>query len=236
MDRSKLKFLLISNSINFNQGYLDHCESAIKNFLKPIGTILFIPFALKDVDGYAKLMTERFQRMNITLTSLHASNNKLESINNAHAFFVGGGNTFRLLNELDKQKLLDPIRQKVLTGTPYIGASAGSNLACPTIKTTNDMPIVDITSLNALNLVPFQINPHYIDTKEFPTHMVESREQRIKEFHEENDTPVVGLREGAWLRIEGNTMILEGKTGAKLFEKGNLPRDLQPQSKLDYLL
>jgi dipeptidase E len=236
MDRSRVKILLISNSINFDQGYLDHCETAIKNFLKPIDTILFIPFALKDVDNYAKRVVERFHRMNIALTSIHTSKNKLKSISDARAFFVGGGNTFRLLHELDKQKLLEPIRQKVLAGTPYIGASAGSNLACPTIKTTNDMPIVDITSLGALNVVPFQINPHYVDTKETLTHMGESREQRIKEFHEENDTPVIGLREGTWLRIDGNTMILGGKTGAKLFEKGKSSRDLQPQSTLDYLL
>jgi dipeptidase E len=234
MDRSKLKLLLISNSTNFNQGYLDHCESAIKNFLGSVNTILFIPYAKQDVEAYTKQAADRFHRMNITLTSIHTSNNKLESINNAHAIFVGGGNTYRLLHELNKQKLLDPIRQKVMTGTPYIGASAGSNIACPTIKTTNDMPIVDITSLRALNVVPFQINPHYIDAKETSTHMGESREQRIKEFHEENDTPVIGLREGAWLQVEDNTMVLEGN-GAKLFEKNKPPRDLQPQSTLDFL-
>lgn len=214
-----LKLLLISNSLSQGRDYLDHCKTEIKDFLKGKDSILFVPYALKDRDKYSKTAMDFYNTINIQLRSLHTSKNPQKEIENAQAIMVGGGNTFRLLNELYKLNLIPALQSKINSGTPYIGTSAGANIACPTIKTTNDMPIVQTPSLNALGFVPFQINPHYIDPDPKSTHMGETRAQRIKEFHEENEIPVIGLREGAWLRIENNEIKLGGKTGVKVFYK-----------------
>ena len=151
------------------------------------------------------------------------------------AIFIGGGNTFRLLKTLYDLDLIDVIRERVDAGMPYIGSSAGSNMACPTIKTTNDMPIVQPPSFNALGLISFQINPHYLDPDPNSRHMGETREERIIQFLEENETPVVGLREGAMLRIENGGTILKGSTGARIFRRGFDPVEISPGAKLDDL-
>jgi dipeptidase E len=234
-DSSK-RLLLISNSTLHGSGFLDHAEAEIRDFLGAIKRVLFVPFALHDRDGYAERTRGRFQRLGYSLESLHDSADKLQAVNNAEAIFIGGGNTFRLLKTLYDFQLLPAIRQRVELGMPYIGSSAGSNVAAPTIRTTNDMPIVEPPSLNALNLVPFQINPHYLDPNPDSTHMGETREERLLQFLEENDTPVVGLREGALLRIEKGVTTLKGSTGARIFRKGREPIEIMPGSKLDEVL
>ena len=217
------RILLISNSTVYGGGYLDHVQDEIKEFLGNRKAVLFFPFALKDWDDYAAKARERFAILGYTLTSAHAVDDKIKAIEKTDAVFIGGGNTFRLLKTLQDFALLEPLRRRAGEGMPYIGSSAGSNVAAPTIKTTNDMPIVQPQSLEALGLVPFQINPHYLDADPGSTHMGETREERIIQFLEENDTPVVGLREGAWLTIENGCVLLKGTTGARIFRRGQDP-------------
>jgi dipeptidase E len=230
------RLLLISNSTQHGGGYLDHCEAEIRDFLRGVERILFVPFALHDRPAYADRARERLGPMGYEVTSLHEAPDPSEAVRGTQAIFIGGGNTFRLLDALYALDLLGPIRRQVEGGVPYFGASAGSNVACVTIKTTNDMPIVQPTSFDALNLVPFNINPHYIDPDPASTHQGETREERIREFHEVNDPPVVGLREGSMLRIEGSRVTLKGKTKARIFIKGQEPREFAPGSSLDFLL
>ena len=160
----------------------------------------------------------------------------IAAVEGAQAVFVGGGNTFRLLDALSKTGLIAAIRDRVRGGVPYIGSSAGSNIACPSIRTTNDMPIVEPPSFAALDLVPFNINPHYQDAIAGATHMGETREQRIAEFHEENFESVVGLREGAWLTVDGGTVALGGTAGGRLFRRGMPAAELASGARLDFLL
>ena len=230
------RLLLISNSTQHGQGYLDHCEAEIRDFLRSVERVLFVPFALHDRPAYAEKVRQRMGPMGYEVTSLHEAPDPIEAVRGTQAIFVGGGNTFRLLDALYALDLLGPIRRHVEGGIPYLGASAGSNVACVTIKTTNDMPIVQPTGFDALNLVPFNINPHYIDPDPASTHQGETREERIREFHEVNDPPVVGLREGSMLRIEGSRVTLKGRTGARIFVKEQEPREFAPGASLDFLL
>ena len=229
------RLLLISNSTLHGSGYLDHAESEIRSFLSDAKRVLFVPYALFDRDKYAANARQRFQKMGYELTSVHTAENPVMAVNETDAVFIGGGNTFRLLKTLYDAELVEPIRKRVSTGMPYIGSSAGSNVAAPTIKTTNDMPIVQPPSFNALGLVSFQINPHYLDPDPNSKHMGETREERIVQFLEENDTPVVGLREGAMLRIEDDETILRGSSGARIFRKGMEPIEISPGTRLDDL-
>ena len=227
------RVLLISNSTLHGSGYLDHAESEIRSFLGDAKRVLFVPYALFDRDKYAANARQRFQKMGYELTSVHTAENPVTAVNETDAVFIGGGNTFRLLKALYEFDLIEAIRKRVSNGMPYIGSSAGSNVAAPTIKTTNDMPIVQPPSFNALGLVSFQINPHYLDPDPNSKHMGETREERIVQFLEENDTPVVGLREGAMLRIENGETILRGSTGARLFREGMQPSEILPGARLD---
>src|SRR5262245_5703947 len=185
--------LLISNSTLHGSGYLDHAESQIREFLGTVRKVLFIPFALFDRDAYARHARQRFEAMGYGLQSVHEAGDAVKAIEDAEGVFIGGGNTFRLLKALYDFELLLPLRRRVAAGMPYIGSSAGSKASCPTIRTTNDMPIVEPPSLSALGLVSFQINPHYLDPAPDSTHMGETREERIMQFLEENETPVAGL-------------------------------------------
>ena len=232
------RLLLVSNSTLHGTGYLDHCADAIASFFGPsISRVLFVPYALFDRDGYAAKARARFEAMGYGLDSAHSlPGGPVAAVNAAEALFIGGGNTFRLLDALWRQELIEPIRRRVQSGMPYLGTSAGSNVACPSIRTTNDMPIVEPPSFAALRLVPFNINPHYQDPIPGSTHMGETREQRIAEFHEENPQPVVGLREGAWLQVEAATVLLDGSTGARLFRRGEAPADFAIGSRLDFLM
>lgn len=222
------RLLLISNSTHFGRGYLDHVDDEIRDFLGSTKSILFIPYALHDQDGYAAKALARFKDFGYELTSIHKSSDPARALKQADSIFIGGGNTFRLLNRLYELELLEPIRQRVAGGMPYIGASAGSNVAGPTIKTTNDMPIVEPPSFTALGLVNFQLNPHYLDTDPKTTHMGETREERLLQFLEDNDTPVVALREGSLLRIENEKVLLKGFTRARIFQKGIEPMEFEP--------
>ena len=231
------RILLISNSTLFGSGYLDHAEAEIRDFLGDVKRVLFVPYALYDRDAYAATAAERFKRIGYELTSVHNRVvDRFQALAEADAIFIGGGNTFRLLKTLYDQFLLGPIRQRVAEGMPYIGSSAGSNVAGPTIKTTNDMPIVQPPSFDALQLVSFQINPHYLDPDPNSKHMGETREKRIQEFLEENDTPVLGLREGAMAHCEDGRVVLKGSTGARIFRKGQAPVETLPGDRLDELL
>jgi dipeptidase E len=233
------RLLLISNSRAHGQGYLDHCEPEVKDFLKGVKKLTFVPYAQPggvSLDEYTNIVRERFQRMEMEVQSVHEMNNPRRDLLNAEAVFIGGGNTFLLLKQLYETGILEIIRRKAEEGMPYMGTSAGANAACPTIMTTNDMPIVYPPSFNALNLVPFQINPHYLDPDPDSKHQGETRETRIKEFHTLNAAPVAGLREGAWLRIEGATVTLKGTTGLRLFMQGKEPVEYKPVCEMNFLL
>jgi dipeptidase E len=230
------RLLLISNSTSHGSGYLDHCAERVAELLEPASRVLFVPWALHDRAGYAAKARQRFERLGFGLDSLDEAADPVAAVAAAEAVFVGGGNTFRLLRALQSSGALEAIRQRVGEGMPYMGASAGTNVACPSIRTTNDMPIVEPPSFSALGLVPFQINPHYLDPDPASTHQGETREQRIREFLEENDVPVVGLRESSMLRVEDRRVELLGATAARLFRRGAEPEEHPPGSRLDFLL
>jgi dipeptidase E len=232
-NESQKRVLLISNSTLYGSGYLDHAESEIRNFLQGVKRVLFIPFALYDRDAYAATAQKRFASMGFALESIHQLVDAPQAVRDAESIFVGGGNTFRLLKALYDFDLLSLIRGRVAKAVPYIGSSAGANVAGPTIKTTKDMPIVQPPSFEALGLVPFQISPHYQDPAPNSTHMGETQEERILQFLEENDTPVVGLREGAMVRLESSATVLKGSTGARIFRKGQDPVEMLPGASLN---
>lgn len=222
-----MQLLLISSSNVHGYGYLDHAEAELRRVLATHRSLSFVPFALFDHAGYTGKVRERMERMGIAVRQVE----NREDVENAEALFIGGGNTFRLLKTLYERDLLEAIRDRVRNaGVPYIGSSAGTNVATPTIRTTNDMPIVYPPSFDALALVPFQINPHYLDPDPSSIHKGETREDRIREFLEENETPVVGLREGAMLRIDDDKIRLTGDRPARIFRRGQEPLELEPGS------
>ena len=231
--------LLISNSRTHGQGYLDHCAGDVKDFFKGVRKIVFVPYAQPggaSYEDYTKVARERFQQMEIEVESVHEMKSPKHDLEKAQGMFIGGGNTFLLLKTMCEIGILDVIRKKAEAGMPYMGTSAGANVACPTIMTTNDMPIVYPLSFNALNLVPFQLNPHYLDPDPNSKHQGETRETRIREFHTLNASPVAGLREGAWLRIEGASVTLKGTTGLRLFMKDKEPAEYVPVREMDFLM
>jgi dipeptidase E len=229
------KVLLLSSSRVHGGGYLDHAEAEIKDLLHGVSRVLFVPYALQDRDGYAKVARTKFEPMGFALDSIHDAADPKRAVEQAQAMFIGGGNTFRLLETLYKLDLLDVIKRRAESDMPYMGASAGSNVAGMTIRTTNDMPIVQPPSFNALGLVPFQINPHYIDADPGSTHMGETREQRLREYLEENTLPVVAIREPAMLRLEDGVVTLKGKARARIFERGQEPYEVEPGAVISFL-
>jgi dipeptidase E len=230
------RLLLISNSTLYGSSYLDHAEQEIRDLLGAIRRVLFVPFALHDRDAYAAQARKRFQAMGYELDSVHEAMDMKDAVGNAEAIFIGGGNTFRLLASLYQADLLPAIRARAESGMPYVGSSAGSVVAAPTIKTTNDMPIVQPPSFDSLNLISFQINAHYLDKDPNSTHMGETREERLIQFLEDNDTTVVGLREGCMIRVEQGVHTLKGVTNARIFRRGFEPMELEPGSVLDPVL
>lgn len=232
------RLLLLSNSRNAGQGYLDHALAPIRSF---IGTAarraLFVPYAGVRIsyDDYAANVRERFEAMGYALDSLHEAADPARAVDEAEVLVVGGGNTFQLVRLLAERGLIERIRARVLAGVPYVGWSAGANIACPTIRTTNDMPIVEPPSFEALGLVPFQINPHYTDLHP-PGHQGETRAERIEEFCVLNPSvPVVGLPEGAMLRVDGSRLTLLGPHPAYVFRHGFAPTEAAPGNGLQFL-
>jgi len=236
LERGAVRLLLISNSTMHGGGYLEHCATQIRDFLGGKRRVLFVPYALADHDGYAAKAKTAFEALGHEIVSVHTQAHGPQAVERADAVFVGGGNTFRLLNALYEHSLLPAIQRRALQGMPYIGSSAGTNVATLSIRTTNDMPIVQPPSFAALQLVPFQINPHYLDPDPASKHMGETREERLRQFHEEHDTPVLGLREGCMLRVEGKQATLLGTTDARLFRRGQAPQEFVPPCDLSFLL
>ncbi|MGE5944468.1 MAG: dipeptidase PepE, partial [Flavobacteriales bacterium] len=214
--------IIASTSTLHGSGYLEYLLDDLKILFKDASEILFIPYARPSGithDDYTEKVIEAFLKINKRVKGIHTFENTTEAIKNAEAIFVGGGNTFVLLYQLYKNNLITVLKETVKKGTPYLGTSAGSNICGLTIKTTNDMPIVYPSSFNAVGLVPFNINPHYLDPDSNSKHMGETRETRIQEFHHFNTQPVIGLREGSWLHVKDNSIILKGDLTARIFEQ-----------------
>lgn len=230
------RLLLLSSSNVHGHGYLDHAAAELCGFLGGVRRVLFVPYALTDHDAYASKVRERLVQLGYAVDSLHAANDTQEALTAAEAVFVGGGNTFLLLTTMHRLGLMERLQARVAGGMPYVGSSAGTNLATRSIETTNDMPIVYPPTFTALGLVPFNINPHYLDPDPHSTHKGETRETRIREFHELNTAPVLGLREAAMLRREGDALALRGTAGARLFRRGRDPEELAPGADLGELL
>jgi dipeptidase E len=223
-----MRLLLISNSTNAGEPYLDYPKFQIRDFLgtRPVRA-LFIPYAGVTItfDEYEARVKERFEEVGHQIHSIHHSPDPVAAVEEAEAIVVGGGNTFQLIKMIQDAGLIGPVRNKILSGTPYIGWSAGSNVACPTIRTTNDMPILEPEGFHAFNLVPFQINPHYTDANP-PGHAGETREDRIMEFLTVNQEAVVlGLREGCMLIVEDQKMNLIGDRPLRIFRHGSDPEE-----------
>ena len=221
------------------EAYLDYPKQDIKRFLgdKPL-TALFIPYAAVtfSFDTYEQKVAERFNELGYSVKSIHHFSDPVKAVNDAEVIVVGGGNTWQLVRMMHDNQLMEAIRAKVISGTPYIGWSAGSNVACPTLRTTNDMPIIDPRGFDTINLVPFQINPHYLDANP-AGHGGETREQRIEEFLEINpNLYVVGLREGTMLQVINNQMELIGDRTARIFRKGSEPLELCSNEDFSFLL
>jgi dipeptidase E len=234
-----MRLLLISNSTNQGEQYLDYPKNNIKDFLGVDKiTALFIPYAAVtfSYDVYEAKVRERFNEIGHDIISIHRFSNPVKAVNEAKAIVVGGGNTWKLLKTVQDNGLIVPVRDRVISGTPYIGWSAGSNLACPTIKTTNDMAIVEPASFAAFNLISFQINPHYLDANP-EGHAGETREQRIMEFTEANPSIyVVGLREGTMFLNENGKLSLIGPRTARIFIKGAIPYEAGNAKDFSFLL
>jgi dipeptidase E len=223
---------LISNSTQYGRGYLDHVQSELRDFLGSAQRVLFAPFALFDREGYTVKARERFEAMGYALEPVR----DVAELERADALFIGGGNTFRLLKALQDLQLVGAIRRRVADGMAYMGSSAGSIVACPSLKTTKDMPIVQPLSFEALGLVHFQISPHYLDPDPASRHMGETQEERILQFLEENDAPVIGLREGGFLRVEHGSILLGGSGGARICRRAHGPVEASPGDRLDAVL
>lgn len=227
--------IIASTSTVHGSGYLDYILEELEVFFKNASNILFIPYArpngISHTD-YTQKVAEAFAKINKTVKGINEFENPIEAVNQAQAIFIGGGNTFVLTYQLYKNNLIEPLQKAIKNGTPYLGTSAGSNVCGLTIKTTNDMPIVYPPSFNALAIVPFNINPHYLDPDSNSTHMGETRETRINEFHHFNTQPVIGLREGSWLRVNGHSVILKGPLKARIFEYNKPPYEIETGTEL----
>ena len=234
------RLLLLSNGSELvGDEPTEFAQGAVRDFLGAgVRRVLFVPFAtvVRTYDEYAARVRKRFGAMGYEVESVHEAGDAPAAVGRAEAIAVGGGNTFHLLRGLYRAGVVEAIRARVGRGAPYVGWSAGSNVACPTIKTTNDMPVVEPPSFSALGLVPFQINPHYTDDR-LPGHKGETRDERLQEFvHANPGVRVVGLREGTMLRVEGEDITLVGDRAARLFFKGEEPRELAPEESFSFLL
>jgi len=232
------QILIASTSTVHNSGYLEYLLEALKIHFKNIDTVLFIPYARPggiSHQDYTEIVQTAFSKINKVVKGLHEFDDPKDAIESAQAIFTGGGNTFVLVNQLYKNDLISKLKTSIESGTPYLGTSAGSNICGLSIGTSNDMPIVYPPSFNALGVVPFNINPHYLDPDSESTHMGETRETRIKEFHKFNAQPVIGLREGSCLKVKGSKIVLIGSLKARIFEKNKQPYEIETGADLSYL-
>jgi len=234
-----MKHLIIASTSTLHGGsYLEYLSEPLKELYSGCDEIVFIPYARPggiSYEEYTNRVGEFFSTLNKNVKGIHEFENPIEGLKKAKGIFVGGGNTFVLVHQLYKMKLMETLREVVLNGCPYLGTSAGSNICGLTMQTTNDMPIVYPPSFKTLSLVFFNINPHYLDPDLNSNHMGETRETRIKEFHTINSQPVVGLREGSWLEVVGKTITLKGHLNARIFEKGQEAYEIEPNTDLSLL-
>ncbi|MDV6169097.1 dipeptidase PepE [Flavobacterium sp. DG1-102-2] len=232
------KLIIASTSTLHGGAYLEYLLPVLASHFKGCSSLLFVPYARPggiSHDDYTKRVADTFAPLNIDVKGLHEFDNPAEAVANAEAIFTGGGNTFLLVTQLYNNNVLTAIQNAVENGTPYLGSSAGSNICGLTMQTTNDMPIIYPPSFNTLALVPFNLNPHYLDPVEGSTHMGETRETRINEFHKINRQPVLGLREGSWLEVYGETIVLRGELKARLFRQEQQPEEIEAGSDLSWL-
>ncbi len=234
-----MKNIIIASTSTLHQSnYLEYLLPVLQSHFKNCKSILFIPYARPggiSYDEYTKKVAAAFQFINISVKGIHEFENPESAIKNAEGIFTGGGNTFLLVTQLYRNNLMQLLSETVKNGTPYLGTSAGSNICGLSMQTTNDMPIVYPPSFQTLGLISFNLNPHYLDPEENSTHMGETREERIKEFHAFNAIPVLGLREGSWLEVKGKKITLKGNLSARLFQQNQVPQELDPESDLSNL-
>ncbi|MCR9182807.1 MAG: dipeptidase PepE [Flavobacteriaceae bacterium] len=231
--------IIASTSTVYGGNYLDYLLPELKHFFENTQEILFIPYAQPgglSCDEYTQKVQSAFEHIDKKVVGLHSFKNPKEALENANGIFTGGGNTFRLVNALYKNELMAALRESILKGTPYLGTSAGSNICGLTMQTTNDMPIVYPPSFKTLGILPFNLNPHYLDPEPNSTHMGETRETRIKEFHSINNLPVVGLREGSWLEVKGENTLLKGNFEARIFLQNKQAFEIQPLTELNTII
>jgi len=234
-----MKNIIIASTSTLHGGeYLDYLLPELQSFFSNVKELLFIPYARPSGishDDYTKKVSEAFTKINISVKGIHEFENPIEALEKAQGIFTGGGNTFLLVSQLYKNNVIDTLEKVVKNGTPYLGTSAGSNICGLTMSTTNDMPIVYPPSFRTLGFVSFNINPHYLDPIEGSTHMGETRETRINEFHHFNPQPVVGLREGSWLEVKGDSVKLKGTLTARIFKRNETPIEVEPETELNNL-
>ncbi|MCX2680395.1 dipeptidase PepE [Galbibacter sp. EGI 63066] len=223
------KLIIASTSTVYGSGYLEYILPELENFFQEVEEVVFIPYARPggiSHDEYTAIAQKGFARINKKIVGLHTFKDPEKALKKAEAVFTGGGNTFLLVTQLYKLKLMPVLRERIYEGMRYFGTSAGANITGLTMQTTNDMPIVYPPSFKTLGAVPFNINPHYIDPVEGAKHMGETRETRIKEFHKINTEPVIGLREGSWLEVTGDRIVLKGTYKARVFEQNKVPYEI----------
>ncbi len=232
------KMIVASTSTLFGEQYLEYLLPTLENHFKNCDEIVFIPYAQPSgisYDNYTQIVKNVFLKINIVVKGIHEYENPIEAVENARGIFTGGGNTFLLVSQLYEKKIMSVLKRIIENGIPYLGTSAGSNIVGLTMQTTNDMPIIHPPSFNTLGLIPFNLNPHYLDANEHSKHMGETREARLNEFHSFNDIPVVGLREGSWLEVKDGKIILKGKLTSRLFKPNESPKELDPETDLSFL-
>ena len=232
------KVILASTSTLYNGDYLEYLLPTLATHFSGCKTLLFIPYARPSGishDDYTQKVSVAFAKINITVSGIHEFINPSEAIQKAEAIFTGGGNTFLLVSELYKNNLMTIFKNTIENGTPYLGTSAGSNIGGITMNTTNDMPIVFPESFETLGLIPFNLNPHFLDANSQSTHMGETRETRINEFHTISNIPVLGLREGSWLEIYGKNITLKGDLSARLFRQNEPAIELEMNTNFSFL-
>lgn len=230
--------LIASTSTIHGSHFLEYLFEHLEQHFKAVDDIVFIPYARPSGlshDEYTDVVSKAFAKLDKKVRGLHQYDNTLEAIKTAKGIFTGGGNTFVLVNQLYKNNILEPLKDAIKNGTPYLGTSAGSNIFGLSMQTTNDMPIVYPPSFKTMGILPFNINAHYLDPIKGNTHMGETRETRIKEFHKFNNQPVIGLREGSWIEVKDESVTLRGKLDARIFTYNKPPYEIITNTNLNFL-